>query len=253
MSAKGGAGIRVAEVAWPEIERRLEGGAIAVLPIGASSKEHGRHLPMDTDYRQAEWLGAELAARAPVVVWPTLGYGYYPAFIEYPGSCSIAADSFRAIVGELLGCLHRAGSRHSLILNTGISTIAPLQTLLSESPVPGPRSTLVNVYDGARYRAAAATLERQRRGGHADELETSIMLAIAPEAVAMDRAEACDSHEIRGVFNRTDPAAPNHSPSGVYGDPTQASAEKGHQLLQAMLEDLRTAVERIGTGPGPAL
>jgi creatinine amidohydrolase len=245
-------GIRVAEVAWPEIERRLEGGAIAVLPIGASSKEHGRHLPMDTDYRQAEWLGAELAARAPVVVWPTLGYGYYPAFIEYPGSCSIAADSFRAVVGDLLGCLHRAGSRHSLILNTGISTIVPLQALLSESPGPGPRSTLVNVYDGERYRAATATLEQQRRGGHADELETSIMLAIAPELVTMDRAEACDAQEIRGVFNRADPTAPNYSPSGVYGDPTQASAAKGRRLLQAMLEDLFIAVERLGAGSGPS-
>lgn len=236
-------GIRVAEVAWPEVERRLATGALAVLPVGAASKEHGHHLPLDTDYRQAEWLGAELAARAPVAVWPTLGYGYYPAFVDYPGSCSIAAPTFRAVVVDILGGIRRAGARHTLILNTGISTIAPLHELLSSNAELEGVVSLVNVYGGRHYRDMATALEQQRRGGHADELETSIMLAIAPQQVDMSRARACDSHTIRGVFNRSDPEAPNYSPTGVYGDPTLATAEKGHRLLDAMLRDLLAVIE----------
>jgi len=49
-------GLLAAEVAWPEVQRRLEAGAPALLPIGAACKEHGCHLPLNTDFLQAEWL-----------------------------------------------------------------------------------------------------------------------------------------------------------------------------------------------------
>jgi creatinine amidohydrolase len=237
-------GIRVARVNWPVLEAQLIRGAVAVLPVGAASKEHGRHLPMNTDLVQAEWLANRLLQQANVAVWPTVGYGYYPAFVDYPGSTSLTETTFTALVVEILGAIRHAGAQRVLLLNTGISTIEPLEAAIGRS-----RGfevlQLVNVYAGPRYRTSAAELVEQPRGGHADELETSIMLAIAPEKVDMSRAETCSGTVIRGRLQRADPQTTGYSPSGVYGDPTLASADKGRRLADAMLADALAEFESI--------
>jgi creatinine amidohydrolase len=229
-------GIHVAQHAWPDIDVALRAGAIAVLPIGAAAKEHGYHLPLDTDYRQALWLG-EQAASLDTVVWPVLSYGYYPVFVDYPGSVSLGRETFSAVVREVLGGIARAGARSIAILNTGISTISPLQEVVGEGQ-PGCAVSLVNVYAGERFAAAIRAVEQQPFGGHADEIETSIMLALAPTTVQMQRAVPQSTPIQRGMFNRSDPAAANYSPSGANGDPTLATVEKGQRLLQAMRDDV---------------
>jgi Uncharacterized protein, putative amidase len=235
-------GVLVTQVSWLEVKLRLEAGAIGILPVGATCKEHGYHLPMNTDFLQAEWLARSVAKVANVAVWPTLGYGFYPAFIDYPGSCSLSRETFVSTVFEILTDILRAGARSIVILNTGISTIEPLADVVARFEVKA-RVRLVNVYEGRHYRAVGEEIEEQARGGHADELETSIMLAIAPERVSMDLAEVCTEPMVKGPFNRTDPGAPNYSPSGVYGDPRLATREKGKRLVRAMLRDILDVVE----------
>lgn len=141
------------------------------------------------------------------------------------------------MITELLEDIRRAGASRVAILNTGISTIRPLEQVVA--CVQGfNKLRLINVYAGKNYLSAAAKCEQQARGGHADESETSIMLAIAPDKVDMARAERWDEREIKGRFSRTEPQDANYSPSGVYGDPTLASVGKGHRLLNAMLQDI---------------
>jgi len=98
----------VAHIPWPEVQERLDAGAVAVLPVGAGAKEHGRHLPMGTDCLQAEWLADRLVEQTDVLVWPVVTYGHYPAFVEYPGSCSLPADLFSALVAAIAEDLRRA-------------------------------------------------------------------------------------------------------------------------------------------------
>lgn len=227
----------VAESNWREVETALEAGAAAILPIGAGAKQHGLHLPMNTDFLQAEWLGRRLTQVAKVAVWPTLSYGHYPAFVDYPGSCNLTAELFTALCIEIFNDILRMSARGLIILNTGISTIAPLRTAISNSSRPA-QLKLANVYEGAKYRIMEARLTEQPRGGHADELETSIMLVIAPETVRMTLAQACTREMMPGPLNRTSIEHPNYSPSGVYGDPRLASRQKGEVLLQSMLDDL---------------
>ncbi len=238
-------GLWVADASWPDIEDRLRRGALGLLPVGAASKAHGRHLPMNTDFLQAQWLAARLAERHCVVVWPTLAYGHYPAFLEYPGSCSLSRETFRDVVRQVLDDILRAGTRGIVVLNTGISTIDPLQAAMEQSARPG-GIRLANVYQGPEYLASAAACEQQARGGHADELETSIMLAIQPACVSLEKAQPWADRAFRpGPFRREDAADTNYSPSGVYGDPTLASAEKGWRLLEAMLKDLERCIEDL--------
>ncbi len=239
-------GAFAAQLSWPEVERRVKAGAVAVLPVGAACKQHGPHLPMNTDLLQAEWLAGALVQRADVLVWPAVSYGYYPAFSDYPGSVSLARETFQNLVQEILSEIRRSGVRTVLILNTGISTIEPLKAAAGDMP-EAMCIELANIYEGPRCRSVTEAIKEQPSGGHADELETSILLAIDREHVAMDKAEMWTppSMAISGPFSRSDPDNPRFSPSGVWGDPTLASDEKGRRLLAAMLDDLFAAVEAL--------
>ena len=234
-------GIRVSEHTWPEVEAALANDAIAILPIAASCKEHGRHLPMDTDYIQAEWLISQLIKQINAVVWPSVSYGYYPAFVDYPGSCSLKKTTFKKVIQDILQNLITSGAKHIYILNTGISTIEVLEDVLL-SLKASVYIKLVNIYSGEYFCKAEEKIKHQKRGSHADEIETSIMLAIAPEKVNMALADVYTEEKHPGPFNRTQPMKPNYSPSGVYGDARLATPEKGEVLIAAMLKDVLQAL-----------
>ena len=236
-------GAFTAQLSWSELERRIGSATIAVLPIAAACKAHGPHLPMQTDLLQAEWLAQALVQRAKVLVWPTVTYGYYPAFIDYPGSVSLSRETFQRMVHEILAGIRRAGMRTVLILNTGISTIEPLQHVV-DAMQQEMRINLANVYDGPSYRNEAEAIAGQANGGHADELETSIVLAIDRQYVSLDKAVAWTpaSMAVDGPFSR-DRHNPRYSPAGVWGDPTLADEEKGRRLLAAMVDDLLAHVK----------
>lgn len=227
---------------WDEVARRLHGGAPVILPVGAAAKQHGLHLPLNTDRIQAEWLAARLAGQVDALIWPTVVYGYYPAFVEYAGSSSLSASTFETMVYEISGEIIGAGCRTLFVLNTGISTIAPVERALARLDTP--KLMHLRIHEGPRYRRAAEQLAEQSHGSHADELETSLMLALAPDLVDMSRAEASPAmkHEVPGRLTPSDPHSPNYSRSGSYGDPTLATRAKGEVLLAAMLDDLKEIV-----------
>jgi creatinine amidohydrolase len=242
----------VERLTWDEVARRLAQGAVAILPIGAASKEHGFHLPMNTDRVQAEWLAARIADRFDALIWPTVSYGYYPAFVDYAGSISLSAGVFESLIEEIAAGIMRFGCRALFVLDSGISTLAPIEHALAR--LANPDVTHLRIHDGPEYRAAAAKLARQSHGSHADELETSLMLALAPDTVDMARAEA--SPVLRqvapGALTPSDATSPNYSRSGSFGDPTLASQAKGKILLAAMLDDLFATVETFLAGKGAA-
>ena len=222
--------------------RRLADDAYAILPVGAGAKQHGWHLPMRTDAIQAEWLSAQLAESRHALIWPVLTYGHYPAFVDYAGSCSLSAGLFEALVREIVMALLGYGARAVLIVDTGISTIAPI-----DHAIAGLAALHLKVHDGPRYRDAAARLETQAHGGHADALETSRLLALAPGLVDMARATASPTRPPGpGPMQRADPARANYSASGVIGDPTAATATQGRALLEAMVEDMMDAIDAWG-------
>lgn len=229
----------VSQLCWVGVAARIEKGAAAVLPVGAGAKEHGFHLPMNTDQIQAEWLAACIAREIDTLVWPTLTYGYYPAFVNYAGSLTLSAETFIAVLRELIGGLAGMGVSDILVVDTGISTIAPIAEAVAAGG-HNARAHHLKVHEGPRYSAAIAKLCEQSNGSHADEMETSRMLALAPAQVDMSRATASPPGKGGGPGPLTpyDPSSTNYSPSGSRGDPTLATCEKGKALLAAMAEDV---------------
>ncbi len=236
-------GAFVAPLSWAEVDRRIADGAIGVLPVGAGAKEHGRHLPMNTDQIQVEWLAQRITERFEVLVWPTVSYGHYPAFSEYPGSCSLSEHTFAAMVRDILSGIYRHRLQTVVILNTGVSTKTTLARVSAE--LPG--SHVINVYDAPCFVQLTNSALGQRHGGHADERETSLMLAIDTDVVDMNQAVAWDRPLQDGPLRRHDRNDPNYSPAGVTGDPTLASREKGRMLLDAMLNDISDYFDQIIT------
>jgi creatinine amidohydrolase len=245
----------VEHMTWAEVARRIDEGAAAIMPVGAAAKQHGLHLPLNTDRIQAEWLAARLAGTIDALVWPTLTYGHYPAFVEYAGSMSLSAPVFEAVVQQIASGILGHGCRALFVLDTGISTRAPVERALARLDTG--HALHLRIHDGPHYRRAAAETAEQRRGSHADELETALMLAIAPSLVDMSRAEASPplTQEVPGRLSPTDAGSPNYSRSGSFGDPTLATVAKGEILLKAMLDDLNeqasTFLAKLTAAAGP--
>ena len=83
---------------WLQAEKVLKKYQVALISLGARTKEHGPHLPLNNDYIMAEYLKKRVMKEVPVVVLPTLQYGFYPAFLEYPGSVSVNSVTFRNLL-----------------------------------------------------------------------------------------------------------------------------------------------------------
>ncbi|MBM3524238.1 MAG: creatininase family protein [Alphaproteobacteria bacterium] len=240
------------DLTWPEVKARLDAGAVVVVPIGAIAKEHGHHLPLSTDYRVARELGARIAVALPVLVAPVISFGYYPAFVAYPGSQHLRSETFIALLTDILAKLIADGARRLAVVNTGVSTEAPLRVVVRNLyAATGVRVHTADIRGlGRRTKALMA----QKLGGHGDESETSTMLAIAPELVKLDRAVVDYGHalsEPQTVFYTPtvfvgDPAAgPDYSVSGVRGDPTLATREKGVAVLEDMASELVDGLRKL--------
>lgn len=230
---------------WPEAEQAIYELPTVLLPLGARTKEHGHHLPLNNDWLIAEYLAKRVAEQCPVLVLPTLAYGFYPAFLEYPGSISIRSDACRDTVIDICQSLARQGAKRFYVLNTGISTNRPLEAARSALNADGVRMEFTDIH--IAYAALRRSVETQPAGTHADEIETSMMLYLAPDVVRMDRA-ARDIHPDRGPGGLTrNPKAQTgvYSPTGAYGDPTLATAEKGRTLVEGMVQFLVAQVQAL--------
>ena len=140
-----------------------------------------------------------------------------------------------------MGILHQH-CEALLVLDTGVSTLAPVDRALAR--LDSDRVLHLKMYYGAHFLRVAKQVSQQSHGSHADELETSLMLALVPARVAMSRAEASPvvGGEMPGPLTPSDPASLNYSRSGSYGDPTLASLAKGEILRDAILDDLNEQV-----------
>lgn len=189
----------LADLAWPAAEKLFRPDRVVLIPLGAAAKEHGPHLSLGNDLLLAEYLGAAVAKRAAVLIAPTMNYGYYPAFVEYPGSVSLRLATARDLTVDICRSYARFGARRFYVLNTGISTLRALRPAARILAADG---LLLRYTDPAAILApAAAGLAEQARGSHADEIETSMMLVIAPRTVRM-RAAVRDCRPGRGPLTR---------------------------------------------------
>jgi len=234
-------GILLEQLSWDEAERVLTPEQVVVIPLGAESKEHGRHLPLNNDWVRAEYFKRRVLASARVVVAPTINYSFYPAFLEYPGSTSLGLDTTRSMVIDMVRSLAHYGPRRFYIINTGISTLRPLAQAADEL---GKDGILLRYLDFMKEDPVEKKV-RQSGGTHADEIETSMMLYIAPEIVRMEKASRDLNQDQPGPFTRDPRGRGVYSPTGAWGDPTLATREKGRAVVESNVATILKDVEDL--------
>lgn len=241
-------GTLLEQLTWVEADAALSPETIVVLPIGAASKEHGPHLRLNNDWTIAEHLKRRVLEVADLVVAPNVGYHYYPAFAEYPGSVSLRLETARDLVIDIARSLAAFGPRRFYALNTGVST---LQALRPAAEALAAEGLLLRYTDILAVAADTVhRVEEQDGGTHADEIETSIMLYIAPESVDMSRAVR-DYHPGEGRLTRAHGGTGVYSPTGIYGDATLATWGKGRAVVEAMVDGILRDIESLRSEPLP--
>jgi len=239
-------GIVLEDLTWVEAEKVLTPDAVVVIPLGAESKEHGPHLKLKNDFVMAEYLAGRVRDRSKVVIAPTINYGYYPAFVEYPGSTSLALETSRDMIVEICRGLSRFGPKRFYVLNTGVSTVAALKPAAAALAAEGILMRYTDVL--AITEDVEKQVSQQEGGTHADEIETSMMLYMSPGDVDMSKAVK-DYHPGKGLTR--DPAKKDmaYSASGVYGDATLATKEKGRVITEATVDRTIAEIEALRKAP----
>ena len=243
-------GILLEELTWMEAEKILTPETVVVIPLGAAAKEHGPHLKLKNDLILAEYFKKRVLAAADVVVAPTVNYHFYPAFLEYPGSTSLRLETARDLIVDICRSLARFGPRRFYVLNTGVSTVralTPAAELLAREGI------LLHFTDILKVAGAVEKEVKEQEGGtHADEIETSMILYMDPASVDMSKAVK-DYHPGPGPLTR-DPAkreGRTFSPTGVFGDATLATREKGEKVVEAMVRGILAEIEALRRAPLP--
>jgi creatinine amidohydrolase len=237
--------VRLEDLTWKEAVTALTPQSIVLIPLGAASKEHGPHLKLSNDSLMAEYLTKQLMARTPVVVAPAVNYHYYPAFVEYPGATSLRFETARDLIVDICRGLAHSGPRKFYVLNTGVSTIRPLRAAAEQLARDGIEMRFTDILHASA--AVEKKLRREPDGTHADEIETSMMLFIAPQSVDMSKAQKDFPKD--SPFQWRDPKAPNYSPSGIFGDATLATREKGEAIVRAQIDFIVAEIEALRAAP----
>lgn len=243
-------GILLENLTWQEAEKVLKPETVVVIALGAAAKEHGPHLKLKNDWTMAEYYKARVLKSADVVIAPTINYHFYPAFVEYPGSTSLRMETARDLTVDICRSLARFGPRRFYIINTGVST---LRALKPAAEILAAEGQLLHYLDVTKdVDEVVKPIEKQPGGTHADEIETSKMLYIAPASVEMKKAvkDYNPRSDRPGVRLTRDPQVAargegTYSPTGSWGDPTLATREKGRIVTEATFAAILKQIETL--------
>ncbi|MFZ8996803.1 MAG: mycofactocin biosynthesis peptidyl-dipeptidase MftE [Ilumatobacteraceae bacterium] len=220
---------RLGRRTWPDVGR-----PIVVVPVG-SCEQHGPHLPLDTDTVIATALADGLAERrTDCLVAPALSITASGEHAGFPGTLSIGSEITAGAVIELARSADWAAGVVFVNGHGGNTT---------------PMHRAADVFEHERRHVLIWWPPRDRTAPptdlHAGHVETSLMLAIAPETVRLERAVAGTTPPLVDLVNDGVRA---HSSSGVLGDPGHASAAAGARILERLIDRLVADVARWSAG-----
>ena len=228
---------------WPEARDYIKQHPIAVMATGAL-EQHGPHLPLATDTVMASALARRIAERVGALLLPAMPFGDAWNNSGFAGTISLSPETVAAIAADIGRSLQDGGVRALVVVNGHFGNRAPLELaarqLLAERQFP----VLVLDYPGLEQLAQAICDSKPAAPSfyHADEFETSVMLALMPGAVHMARA-AAEYPNFPATYGAEPIPLHTFCKTGVFGDPTPATAIKGGRLMDGLTEASLRIVE----------
>ena len=245
---------KMLDCTFPEVQEYLKTKKTVIIPY-ALCEQHGAHLPLDTDVRNAEYISVGLAKKLDCLIAPTLNYTFSGGM--FPGTINVKPTTFCNLVGEIIESLYwqgfrnfvivpgHGGSESLLLLKESLRILKWLNPVLSDALI-----MLTTIWD------FSPTWLRmfEEKDYHAAKAETSLLLYWSPEVVRLDKlvmdefevAERLrqdpDSYQLRQSFTDMPQEIVQTSQRddvkfGVMGYPEEASAEIGRQIETECLEN----------------
>jgi creatinine amidohydrolase len=251
-------------LSWPEVRQAAEEEVVCLIPV-ATLEDHGPHLPIDTDLRITAEICRRAAEAAPdeILLLPAIPHGYSPHHMDFPGPITIAWDTFVRYCRDVGTSLASHGFTRMLYLNGHGSNQNLVETAARLVMLDHPGVLAAAAFHTSSEESARVIAEVRDSdyGGlaHACELETSMYLAIDPEAVEMDKAVDERGYPA-GDHARLDwadgplklmPWWSSFSRTGVQGDATKGTAAKGEALLEAAVAECVQYVRELIAKPLP--
>lgn len=213
-----------------------------IVPLG-SVEEHGPHLPMNTDILHAYHIAKKTSENIDVFVAPPIYFGVCRSTARFPGTIDIRPETLEMLIDDVVSALYRHGLRR-FILFSGHAGMNHRASMLNSA------DTLLAVYDDIIISSITdADLVDQEffeivetvGDSHAGEIETSLVMSIAPGLVG-DPPEADAPIFPRSMVVKD---TRKYWKSGVWGDPRKASPEKGLRMMEILAGNLESLVGRI--------
>ncbi len=240
---------------WPEMNDAIEKQKVVLLPTG-STEQHGAHLPLDTDLFLAESVCHALGRRAPdkVLILPGIPYGLNMHHIDFPGTIHIEPQHFIDFCLDVTKSVAYHGFKRIAVVN-GHGSNMPMADLIARRTVLETPSICCAF--GYYNMGREETLSFMETGvyAHADEWETSLYLHFARERVQMDKAVADNDRVGRTMTSdsttnvRFNDFWGRWTTTGVHGNPTKASPEKGQRILEIILREMLVWLDEFRAWP----
>lgn len=237
---------RLDSAAWPEIASAVQSAnrenvMLALVPLG-STEQHGAHLPFSTDtdiaIGVAERVQQLLSEHGMTsVITPALAFGSSGEHQSFPGTISLGTEALTMSLIELVRSA-TTWCQRILFVNGHGGNLTALSSAVSRLIREGHSVAWV-----ACDPPSIPTLTREAMDAHAGRLETSLMLALRPSAVALSKAAPGNTEPLAALLaDMQDYGVGAVSSNGVLGNPSGASAEEGRALVAALVEQIRDRV-----------
>jgi creatinine amidohydrolase len=239
---------------WAQVNEAVRQRRVVLIPVGAI-EQHGPHLPVDMDNLAVEEMCRAAAERRPdlLVCMPPVHYGFNEHNMDFPGTISVEAEHFVHYCTDVGKSLGRQGFRRIIFVNGHGSNAHLLELAARMVTLQSPaKCASVSHWDLSKE-AFAAVRESEYPGGtsHACEFETSIYLHLRPERVRMDLAVPGIRAKTKYFYEDLQGSSPvrftdwrsKQTQTGIGGDPTLATAEKGRIVVEATIAGLIDVAE----------
>jgi creatinine amidohydrolase/Fe(II)-dependent formamide hydrolase-like protein len=247
-----GDGIFWGELPWPEIQQRLKVIDIAILPVGAIA-QHGPHLPLDTKNYNSTYLAHKVAlscSSPKPLILPTIPYGVSYHHDEFPGTLSVSSNTLLNLIYDVGINAARSGVKKLVILNSHSGNIPVLNDAAQR--ISRDAGIFVCVDSGESSRADIYAMAETRNDVHAGEIETSRSLAVRPQLVRLSNAAKTTpqfTNRYLAFTSQRDISwytfTKKITPTGIIGDPTHATAEKGENIWEIMIVHTVSLIEAL--------
>ncbi len=238
------------EMSWEEFDRDRKGAAAALIPIG-SIEEEGLHLPLGVDTLVAVEVAKRVTHQLPVIVLPAISIGYSDWHGGFPGTLSLSISTLTQMIREICEDLVDQGIKRIVFINPHVGNETPIMEVAIELRKKSlARVAMFHLWAIANEMAKDVEGLVEKKFAHGGEMMTSVMLAIRPDLVHMERAVKEFERPLKEGLKQEGSfkvlfknrhinfycLSKELTNSGVMGDPTYATREKGEIIVKAWLD-----------------